>query len=174
MDYGAYEGLTTAQIRATVPGWTVWSHPCPGGESAEQVGERADEVLERYRARLDVGDVVLVGHGHFSRALTARWLSLPASAGVDFQLESVDVPSVGVGIILGGGNGWNGPPNCPLWNGATWLCSRYGYDQTRARFIKSTPNTSPALVGQTRMPSPKAKWVALVRREISKATRFCG
>lgn len=28
-NYGDYEGLTTKQIRETVPNWTVWSHPCP-------------------------------------------------------------------------------------------------------------------------------------------------
>ena len=39
--YGAYEGLTTDEIRETVPGWTVWTHPCPGGETAEQVAEPA-------------------------------------------------------------------------------------------------------------------------------------
>src|SRR6516162_2679953 len=103
--------------------------------------------------------------------------TLPSTTagGVDFQLESVELPSTGVGmILLGGGNGWNGPPNWLLLNGGTWLCSRYGYDQTRARFMRSTPKTSPALVGQTRMPSPNAKCVALVRRDISKATRFCG
>lgn len=86
-DYGDYEGLTTPRIRETVPGWTVWSHPCPGGESGEQVSARADEVLDTYRARLDEGDVVLVGHGHFSRALTARWLGLPANGGVGFKLD---------------------------------------------------------------------------------------
>lgn len=87
-DYGDYEGLTTAQIREEVPGWTVWSHPCPGGESAEQVGARADAVLTSYRARLEEGDVVLVGHGHFSRALTARYLGLPATGGVGFNLDA--------------------------------------------------------------------------------------
>src|SRR5690349_15158375 len=30
-DYGDYEGLTTPQIRETVPGWTVWTHAVPGG-----------------------------------------------------------------------------------------------------------------------------------------------
>jgi probable phosphoglycerate mutase len=87
-DYGEYEGLTTPEIRAGVPGWTVWSHPCPGGESAEQVNMRADQVLETYRGRLGAGDVVLVGHGHFSRVLTARWLALPARAGVGFGLDA--------------------------------------------------------------------------------------
>ncbi|HEY1974612.1 MAG TPA: histidine phosphatase family protein [Pseudonocardia sp.] len=87
-DYGDYEGLTTPQIRRTVPGWTVWSHPSAGGESAEQVSERADGVLERCRGSLAEGDVVLIGHGHFSRVLTARWLRLPANAGVGFKLDA--------------------------------------------------------------------------------------
>jgi probable phosphoglycerate mutase len=52
------------------------------------VGDRADEVLKAYRALLDEGDVVLVGHGHFSRVLTARWLGLPAASGVGFKLDA--------------------------------------------------------------------------------------
>ncbi len=87
-DYGDYEGRTTPQIRRQVSGWTVWSHPCPGGESAEQVGERADEVLADYRPLLADSDMVLVGHGHFSRVLTARWLGLPARTGVGFMLDA--------------------------------------------------------------------------------------
>ncbi|MBO0874061.1 MAG: histidine phosphatase family protein [Pseudonocardia sp.] len=87
-DYGEYEGLTTPRIRESVPGWTVWTHPVPGGETAEQVAARADEVLTSARRALGGGDVVLVGHGHFSRVLTARWLGLPASAGVGFALDA--------------------------------------------------------------------------------------
>jgi broad specificity phosphatase PhoE len=87
-NYGAYEGLTTSEIRQSVPGWTVWSHPSVGGESQDEVAKRADGVLARCRPVLSNGDVVLVGHGHFSRVLTARWLSLPASAGVDFKLDA--------------------------------------------------------------------------------------
>ncbi len=30
-DYGDYEGLTTQEIRQTVPDWLVWTHGCPGG-----------------------------------------------------------------------------------------------------------------------------------------------
>ncbi|WP_028936706.1 histidine phosphatase family protein [Pseudonocardia spinosispora] len=87
-NYGAYEGLTTPEIRRSDPGWTVWTHSSPGGESAEQVAERADTVLERCRAVLSKGDVALIGHGHFSRVLTARWLNLPATAGVGFKLDA--------------------------------------------------------------------------------------
>jgi broad specificity phosphatase PhoE len=87
-DYGDYEGLTTAQIRETVPDWTVWTHPSPGGETPAQVAARADAVLDEARAALPRGDVVLVGHGHFSRVLVARWIGLPATEGVRFAMEA--------------------------------------------------------------------------------------
>lgn len=87
-DYGECEGRTTAEIRRSVPGWTVWTHPCPGGETAEQVGRRADAVLADARAAQPRGDVVLVGHGHFSRVLVARWVGLPPTEGVRFAMEA--------------------------------------------------------------------------------------
>jgi broad specificity phosphatase PhoE len=87
-DYGEYEGLTTSEIRETVPDWTVWTRPCPGGETADQVQDRADAVLRDVRQALAGGDVVLVGHGHFSRVLTARWIGLPAVEGVRFAMDA--------------------------------------------------------------------------------------
>lgn len=87
-DYGVYEGRTTPEIRETVPGWTVWSHPSPDGETPGQVGARADAVLADARAALGGGDVVLVGHGHFSRVLIARWIGLPATEGVRFTMDA--------------------------------------------------------------------------------------
>jgi broad specificity phosphatase PhoE len=94
-DYGEYEGRTTPEIRETVPGWTVWTHPCPGGESADEVGRRADGVLARAEDTLERGDVVLVGHGHFSRALLARWIGLPATEGVRFAMEAASLAVLG-------------------------------------------------------------------------------
>ncbi|WP_344419929.1 acid phosphatase [Amycolatopsis minnesotensis] len=94
-DYGDYEGITTDRIRETVPGWTVWTHPIPGGESAPEVAARADDVLAKARETLSDSDVVLVGHGHFSRVLIARWLGLPATAGVHFGLSSAGVSVLG-------------------------------------------------------------------------------
>jgi broad specificity phosphatase PhoE len=87
-DYGEYEGRTTVEIRQTVPGWTLWTHPCPGGESAEQVQARADALLAAVEPARGRGDVVLVGHGHFSRVLTARWIGLPATGGVRFAMDA--------------------------------------------------------------------------------------
>jgi broad specificity phosphatase PhoE len=92
-DYGDYEGLTTARIRESVPGWTIWSHPVPGGESAEEVSRRMDRVVARVR---DHGGRVLVfSHGHASRALAARWLGLPAQEGRLFKLDTATISALG-------------------------------------------------------------------------------
>ncbi len=90
-DYGRYEGVSTAQIRETDPGWTVWSQPAPGGETAGQVGDRVDRVIARCSA-VD-GDVLLFGHAHCLRALTARWLGQPV---VDGRLYRLDTASLSV------------------------------------------------------------------------------
>ncbi|WP_279582593.1 histidine phosphatase family protein [Fodinicola feengrottensis] len=79
MDYGAYEGMTTPEISRTVPGFTVWTHPLPGGETPAQVGERADAVLSRVGAA--GGTAVLVAHGHLLRVLGARWVGLDPTGG---------------------------------------------------------------------------------------------
>jgi broad specificity phosphatase PhoE len=91
--YGEYEGVTTAEIRERVPGWTVWTHPCPGGESAEQVEERLDRVVTRLRAA--EGPALVFGHGHALRALTARWLGLPVTDGRLFRLDTATVSILG-------------------------------------------------------------------------------
>ena len=92
-DYGDYEGVTTQEIRETVPGWTVWTHPTPGGETAEQVTDRLDRVVARVR---EAGERVLVfGHGHSLRALTARWIEQPVTEGRFFQLDTATVSRLG-------------------------------------------------------------------------------
>ena len=89
--YGDYEGVTTAEIRRTVPGWTIWSHPVPGGETAEQVGARLDRVVAR--AGSITGRTLVFAHGHSLRVLAARWLDLPPNDG---RLLSLDTSTVSV------------------------------------------------------------------------------
>jgi len=84
-NYGEYEALTPGQIHAKAPGWMIFSDGCPGGESPEQVGARADRVIARIRAV--EGHVALFAHGHIFRVFAARWLGLPAAAGCYFLLD---------------------------------------------------------------------------------------
>ncbi|WP_227983900.1 acid phosphatase [Nocardia spumae] len=94
-DYGEYEGRTTPQIRETVPGWTIFTGVVPGGESLEAVSDRADRVLESVQPALRTRDVVLVGHGHFSRVLIARWAEFPAREGRRFFLSTAAISVLG-------------------------------------------------------------------------------
>lgn len=92
-DYGDYEGVTTPEIRESVPGWTVWTHSCPGGEAANEVAARLDRVVER-ACSVD-GDVLIFGHGHALRALTARWLGESVAAGRFYRLDTATVSQLG-------------------------------------------------------------------------------
>ena len=115
-DYGGYEGRTTQQIREQRPGWYLWrdgiipggsGHP---GETAQQVGARADAVLSRVTPLLADGDVVLVSHGHLLRVLTARWLRLDPAGGRLFRLGTGTLCTLGTEhgepVIAS----WNLPP----------------------------------------------------------------
>jgi probable phosphoglycerate mutase len=78
-DYGEYDGLTSAQIRAQNPGWVLWQTGGPGGETPDHVAARADRIIARLRQV--PGDVLLFSHGHFLRVLAVRWLELAPGAG---------------------------------------------------------------------------------------------
>jgi len=80
-NYGDYEGVTTPEIRKTVPGWTVWSHECPNGEDANAVQQRCEIVINRALEVAEPGDVALFAHGHLLRALAGTWLGLGAVGG---------------------------------------------------------------------------------------------
>jgi broad specificity phosphatase PhoE len=92
-DYGEYEGVTTATIREIVPGWTVWTHACPGGETLRQVAGRVDRVIARTLAA--DGDVAIFAHGHVLRVLTARWCELDPVEGRRFPLDTGTVNILG-------------------------------------------------------------------------------
>jgi broad specificity phosphatase PhoE len=92
-DYGEYEGITTPQIRESVPYWTVWTHPSPGGETAEEVGTRIDRVIAR--ARAGGGRVLVFGHSHALRAFVARWITEPVAAGRFFKLDTATISVLG-------------------------------------------------------------------------------
>lgn len=92
-DYGDYEGQTTKQIRAERPEWQLFRDGCPGGESLEQVGGRADRIIARVRAT--EGNVLLFSSGHFLRVFAARWLGLAPDAGRCFMLVTASLSALG-------------------------------------------------------------------------------
>jgi probable phosphoglycerate mutase len=91
--YGAFEGLTSAQIHLDHPGWTIWNGTPEGGETAQQVGERVDRVIAR--AAVANGDVALFAHGHVLRVLAARWLGLEPEGGRMLGLSTGSVSVLG-------------------------------------------------------------------------------
>jgi broad specificity phosphatase PhoE len=92
-DYGRYEGLTSQQIEALRPNWSLWRDGCPGGEKAEDVGRRADRVLAEVRSA--DGDVLIFAHGHVLRVLAARWLGEPPEGGRHYALQTATVSVLG-------------------------------------------------------------------------------
>ncbi|HEY5787145.1 MAG TPA: histidine phosphatase family protein [Microlunatus sp.] len=93
--YGDYEGRTSVQIHETDPGWTIFTHPTPGGETHDQVTERMDRLIERIRSS-GVDRAICFGHGHSLRALTVRWLGLDLLWGENFPLDTATVSVLGV------------------------------------------------------------------------------
>jgi broad specificity phosphatase PhoE len=88
-DYGDYEGITTAEIRETRPGWTVFADDCPGGETLAEVAIRLDRVIARVRAT--EGRVIVFSHSHALRILAARWVELPPIGGSHLTLDTATV-----------------------------------------------------------------------------------
>jgi broad specificity phosphatase PhoE len=112
-DYGRYDGLTSDQIRAERPGWTIWAGGVVGGESVDQVGERADRVLRRVGSV--GGDVAIFAHGHLLRILAARWCALDPDDGEHLALDPASVSVLGHE---------HGSPVISLWNDTSHLAGR--------------------------------------------------
>ena len=92
-DYGDYEGITSAEIRERRPDWLLWRDGCPGGESIEDVGRRADAVIEELLTA--DGTAAVFAHGHILRVLTARWLEMDPAAGQRFGLGTATLSRLG-------------------------------------------------------------------------------
>lgn len=112
-DYGAYEGITTAEIRSARPGWDLWRDGCPDGEQLTHVAARVDALLaDRVRPALSSGDVILIAHSHLLRVLAVRWLGLEPDAGRHFVLDPAHVGTLGTEHAAPAVLGWNLGPGC--------------------------------------------------------------
>jgi probable phosphoglycerate mutase len=112
-DYGDYEGLRTAEIHDKRPEWQLFRDGCPGGESPDQIGARADRVVSRVRAVK--GDVLIFSSGHFLRVLAARWLGLEPVNGSLFMLKTASLSALGYENELS-------QPVISLWDDTSHLC----------------------------------------------------
>ncbi|OWV92319.1 phosphoglycerate mutase [Rhizobium sp. R635] len=92
-DYGAYEGVTTKAILADRPGWQLFRDGCPNGETAADVGARADTVIHALRQAAD--NILIFSSSHFLRVLAARWLGLPPEGGAHFVLDTAGISVLG-------------------------------------------------------------------------------
>jgi probable phosphoglycerate mutase len=117
-DYGRWEGITTAEIRRTIPGWTVWSHGCPDGEDKAMVEQRCSAVIERALALAAASPepgparLALFGHGHLLRSLAGTWLGLGAGGGALLVLGTGGIGVLGYEReqrVLLRWNGWPAP-----------------------------------------------------------------
>jgi probable phosphoglycerate mutase len=112
-NYGAYEGITTATIRQSVPDWTVWSHGCPNGEDSAAVQARCERVIalaEELAASGDHPRVALVAHGHILRSLAGTWLGLGAGGGALLVMGTATVGVLGHERQQRAILHWNVPP----------------------------------------------------------------
>jgi broad specificity phosphatase PhoE len=91
-NYGEYEGLLTQAIHAKRPDWQLFRDGCPGGESPQQVGARADRAVQRVREIR--GDILIFSSGHILRVLTARWLGLEPYGGKYFLLSTASLSAL--------------------------------------------------------------------------------
>lgn len=107
-DYGAYEGITTPQIRETDPGWTLWTDGAPGGERPGDVEARVDRVVERIRSA-GSERVLVFAHGHILRVLGARWVGLPVADGARLRLDTATVSVLGWERESPAIDRWNAP-----------------------------------------------------------------
>ncbi len=128
-EYGAYEGLLTAQIRAARKErgldkerpWNIWIDGCEDGESAKEVSDRLDRIIKEikeiqgpYMHGEKAVDIILIAHGHILRAFAKRWIGFelgmklpmmlePGAVGVlSYEHHKVDEPAFLLGVNMGG------------------------------------------------------------------------
>jgi len=118
-NYGQYEGLTSAQIHAQRPDWELFRDGCPGGESPEQVGKRADSVIGKLRSLQT--NVLIFSSGHFLRVFAARWVALGPAGGSYYLLDTASVSAVSYENNLSG-------PAIKLWNDTRHVKASKGTD----------------------------------------------
>ena len=92
-NYGDYEGRRSVEIHAERPDWQLFRDGAPGGESPQQVAERADRVVDRLRALS--GNVLIFSSGHFLRVLAGSWIGIEPYEARSLMLSTGSLSIVG-------------------------------------------------------------------------------
>ena len=114
-NYGSYEGIATPEIRSSRPDWNIFEHGAPGGESTEDVGERADRVIARFRSS-GARRIAAFAHSHILRVIGARWIDLHPSGGIRLVLSTASISELGYERETPALTRWNDTGH--LWNGS--------------------------------------------------------
>ena len=117
-DYGEYEGRRSVEIHAERPDWQLFRDGCPGGESPQQVAERADRVVDRLRAVS--GNVLIFSSGHFLRMLAGRWIGMEPYEAKSLMLSTASLSVLGYEHNLE-------QPAIQLWNDTSHLLQSAEY-----------------------------------------------
>jgi probable phosphoglycerate mutase len=112
-DYGDYEGRRSVEIRMERPDWELFRDGCPGGESPQQVAERADRVVDLVRSVS--GNVLIFSSGHFLRMLAARWTGIDTFGARSLMLSTASLSVLGYEHLK--------RPAIQLWNDTHHLLS---------------------------------------------------
>jgi probable phosphoglycerate mutase len=107
-NYGAYEGKTSAEIRASRAGWVLFRDGCPEGESVTEMTERVDRLARKLKDL--AGNVLCFAHGHVLRVLAARWVGQPIAFAGCLLLGTATVS------VLSFDHNNRGEPAIKLWN----------------------------------------------------------
>ena len=111
-NYGEYEGRRSVEIHAERPDWQLFRDGAPGGESPQQVAERADRVADRLR--VVSGNVLIFSSGHFLRMLAGIWIGLEPYEARSLMLSTGSLSVLGYGHNLD-------EPVIKLWNDTNHL-----------------------------------------------------
>src|SRR4030095_3723146 len=111
-DYGEYEGRRSVEIHAERPDWQLFRDGAPGGESPQQVAERADRVVDRLRAVS--GNVLIFSSGHFLRMLAGSWIGIAPYPAKCLTLSTASLSALGYEHNLQ-------QPVIQLWNDTSYL-----------------------------------------------------
>lgn len=86
VDYGTYEGLTTAAIHETNPSWELYADGSPGGETPAQIYARAQAFID-FATTAEEGRILAFSHGHILRAIAVAWIRAEIIIAARLQLD---------------------------------------------------------------------------------------